>query len=230
MNVFEKAITGANGEIDINLVRSLIPHIEDEEKARGHILELLSRTSLSEAFIGKYLDILHFGAILKNSEVPQYILEERSKVVFNRVVFDLHREGDYLNMLLAKDYSVEYKESLIKSLFTYISTTLVDEEAVDTFATMINAYADRVSKQFILDNTHDIGYMFLSSALKRNDFSTEEVLERIDDVTYDELFAWISMIEEAEDSDNEDEAVPAHKKELVYAALKYKTERSIARI
>ena len=211
-NVLLQAVTNEEGAIRYDIAKQLFPKSNTDQDAMIQLVYLLANTNLDVEFIEKVFPVLPLEVLLMNSDVPESIIENHMDIVFSKLLNSVvnHESGNMFIELFKKDYSASIYEDIISRFFTYLTHNEVSEEALDVFSNIINAYVTHVSKEFIMNNIHDVGYYLLVVALQRDDITLDDLNEHIDDISLDEINA---LREQFLANEYEDEEVSPEAKE-----------------
>jgi hypothetical protein len=232
-NVFEQAITKEDGSIDFSKVLGMAPDymMHNIQNIIPWIMNMLAQTKLSEEFIRKNFDYIPFATLIINNDVPQDIIEENIEAVFAKFIFGLGSEefDEKVNYFFEQGYEPQVYEKIIEMCFTYFENdqlNSIEDGDIEDFSHLINAYSDKVSKEFIIKYSgNDAGYLLLTSALKRGDFIYEDLLNNLDLVTGEELWAWYEQFDGA---DIDEEGVyTLDNRNMVYTLMSVKASDKI---
>jgi hypothetical protein len=224
-NVILQALTNGQGKLIPGKVKSVAPESMGDQMAVIHVLNLLSKTNLDVDFIEDYFKSLPLESLLTYNNVPEEIIVANKETVFNEIIHEViaHADDELFCQFLSKDYNSELYEELIEKLFHVIENNKVSEESVGVFTTTINAFNTSVSKEFIFDHLSDYGYLLLTSALKRGDFTKKQLLENLEEISLEEIVTWLWEYDNV-DPDETEGPFTMENKLLLFDLLKSKAE------
>jgi hypothetical protein len=235
-NVFEQAIIKEDGTVDFSKALQLAPDfmIYNIQNVIPWVMNMLAETKLSEEFIRKNFDYIPFGPLVIYNDIPQDLIEANNEAVFSKMVFDIGSDefDDRMRGFFQQGYDTHMYDSLIEKFFIYFQHDelgVVTEEEIGSFSLIINAYCEKVSKEFLLNNIHEAGYLLLGSAIKRDDITYEDLINNLEDITIEEIVACLEIVGvDALDEDEEDDDA-ARKYNMLLDLLKAKADQSVLR-